>query len=62
MYGAELIQRTSDTWPCSYFKMKSYGAMATFGPGKKIYRSRIPINIARSLRLGILWGRRNILT
>ena len=32
--------------------MKSYGAMATFGPQKKNYRSRIAINIARSLRWG----------
>ena len=30
--------------------MKSYGAMATFGPGKKNYRSRIAINIAQSLK------------
>ena len=29
--------------------MKSYGAMATFGPAKKIYWSRIAINIGRSL-------------
>ena len=35
--------------PCGYFKMNSYGAMATFGPGKEIYRSRIVINIAQSV-------------
>jgi len=33
--------------------MKSYGAIATFGPGKKIYRSRIAINIAWSLTLDV---------
>ena len=34
-----------------FFKIKSYGAMATFGPGKEIYRSRILIDIAWSLNI-----------
>ena len=47
--GPELIQLTSDTGPYGFFKIKSYGAMATFGPGKKNYRS-IAMNIGLSLK------------
>ena len=35
MYGARAYLAYLRYGPCGFFKIKSYGAMATFGPGRK---------------------------